>query len=117
MERIHEQACDSYNSFNSLIEILNWNLVVRGKLNINLKLHRIPFGTPAELACKYILELSQEISQDHKTYHEKQMTDFCIQALDFYYCFCYHIIVLQWLASLFLFLLLLVLLNLTCANY
>ena len=114
--KVNEQARDSYNSFNSLIEILNWNSVVRGELNINQKLHRTPFGTPAELACQYILELSQEISRGTKMYQEKQMTDCSIQALNTYYCCCYHVIVYSGLPVFFATLLHLVLLDLTYAE-
>ena len=63
---------------------------------------RSPFGTPAELACKYIHELSQEICQGGQVNQEERTkVDRHIQALNSNYYFCgYHIIVLQWLASL-----------------
>ena len=64
MKRLHE----SYELFSSLMDILNWNSAIRGELRETVELHRSPYGTcvPAEHACQYILELSQEISQCDK---------------------------------------------------
>ena len=100
--RLTEQVHDSYNSFNSLINTFNWNTAVRGEMKAKVDQRRSPFGTPAELACKYILELSHEISQGGQIDQEKHtMIDYHIQALNSNYYFCgYHVIVLQWLASL-----------------
>ena len=102
--KLTEEVHASYNSFSCLMDIINWNSVVRDELKTCVDQHRSPFGTPAEFACKYILELSQEISRGRKIYLEKQTTDCHIRALNSnYYCCCYHVIVLQWLASLLCF--------------
>ena len=65
---------------------------------------RSPFGTSVELAHKYILKLSQEISQGGQIDQEKHTMIDChniIQAFNSNYYFCgYHVIVLQWLATL-----------------
>ena len=100
-----EQVHDYYNSFNSLMNTFNWNTAVRDEMKAKVEQHRSPFGTPAELACKYILELSQEVSQGGKIDHEMHsMIDCHIQALNSNYYFCgYHVIVLQWLATLLCF--------------
>ena len=102
--KLSEEVHASYNSFNSLMDVINWNSLVRGELKTCVDQRRSPFGTPAELACKYILELSQEISRGRKISLENQITDCRIRALNsnYYYC-CYHVIVLQWLASLLCF--------------
>ena len=83
------------------MDIINWNSSVRD----DLKMQRTsPFGTPAELACKFILELCQEIGRGSQiSQKEHAIIDSHIQALNSnYYCCCFHVIVLQWLASLLL---------------
>ena len=106
-----EELCDlterlqkSYKSFGSIMDILNWNSVIRGELKETIERHRSPFGTSADLACQYILELSQEISQCSEIYREKQKIDHHLRALhSVYYSCCHYIIVIQWLASLLCF--------------
>ena len=99
-----EQLHESYKSFSSLVETLNWNSAVRGEIREAVELHKSPFGTPAELACRYILELSQEICQCDTLGQEMQKTEKHVVALNSnYYSRCYHIIAIQWLASLLYF--------------
>ena len=96
-----EQVHESYKSFNSLMETLNWNSAVRSELRETVELHRSPFGTPAELACKYIFDISQEICQCDTLGQEMQKTDQHLLVLNSTYYSCiYHIITIQWLASL-----------------
>ena len=95
---------ESYESFSSLMDILNWNTVIRGELRETVELRRSPFGTPAECACQYIVELSKEISQCDKLGQAMLETDQHLLALNSnYYSCCYGVIALQWLASLFCF--------------
>ena len=83
------------------MEILNWNSIVRGELTEAVELHRSPFGTPAELACKYIFELSKEICQCDNLGQEMQKVNQHLLALNSnYYSCCYHNITIQWLATL-----------------
>lgn len=83
------------------METFNWNSAVRSKLRETVKLHRSPFGTPAELACRYIFGISQEISQYDTLGQEMQNTNRQLLALkSIYYSCCYHTIAIQWLASL-----------------
>lgn len=105
LTEVTKQIHDSYVAFDSLIGTINWNSSVRNELKIAVKQHRSPFGTPAEFACKYILELSQEIGCGNKISQEEYaVIDSHIQALNSsYYGCCYHVIVLQWLASLLCF--------------
>ena len=106
-----EKICDLTNrlhvsceSFSSLMDVLNWNSVIRGELKETVELHRSPFGTPAEHACQHILELSLEISRCDKLSQAMQKTDQYLLALNSnYYSCCYHVIAIQWLASLFCF--------------
>ena len=99
-----EQVQESYKSFSSLMEILNWNSTVRSELQESVELHRSPFGTPAEQACRYILELSQEICKCDKLGQEMKEIDQHLLALNSnYYTCCYHIITIQWLATLLCF--------------
>ena len=99
-ERLHE----SYKSFDSLMDVLKWNSVIRGEVREIVELQCSPFGSPAERACQYILELSQEVSQSAKLSQTIRKTDQHLQALssNFYSC-CYHVIAIQWIASLFCF--------------
>ena len=99
-----EQAFISYKSFDSFMDILNWNQSVRGELKEHMQSRKSPFGTPAELACQYIHELSQEISQCSTLSQEMVKIDRHLHALSgVYYCCCHHVLVLQWLASLLCF--------------
>ena len=102
IREVSKKLHDSYIAFSSLMDIINWNSSVRDDLKIDVHLHRSPFGTPAELACKYIFELSQEVGCGSKINQEEYaIIDSHIQALNSnYYSCCYHVIVLQWLASL-----------------
>ena len=106
MKRLHE----SYESFSSLIDILNWNSAIslRDELREAVELHRSPYGTcaPDEHACQYILELSQEINQCDKLSQAMQKTDqYLLVIIDNsnYYSCCYHVVAIQWLTSLFCF--------------
>lgn len=100
--RLTEQVRDDYNMFNSFISTFSWNTTTRAEMKAKVDQCRSPFGTPAELACKYILELSQEICQGGQVDQEKRAKIHChIQTLNSNYYFCgYHVIVLQWLATL-----------------
>ena len=99
-----EQLRESYESFSSLMDVLKWNSVVRDELRETVKLHRSPFGTPAECACQYILELTQELSRCDKLGQAMQKTGQHLVALNSnYYSCCYHLVTLQWLASLLYF--------------
>ena len=100
--RLTEQVHDSYSMFDSLVDTFNWNTTMRTEIRAKVDQRKSPFGTPAELACKYIHELSQEICQGGQVNQEERTKiDHHIQALNSNYYFCgYHIIVLQWLASL-----------------
>ena len=101
---IIEQLHESYKSFSSMMDVLNWNTVVRDEIKETVELHKSPFGTSAEVASQYIFELSQEISQGDQIHQEKEQLDHYLQALHgIYYSACYYIIVLQWLASLYCF--------------
>jgi hypothetical protein len=103
LREVTKQVHDSYITFDSLMDIINWNSSVREDLKSDVKQHRSPFGTPADFACKYILELSQEIGRG-SSQEVYAIIDSHIQALNSnYYCCCYHILVLQWLASLLCF--------------
>ena len=97
IREVSKKVHDSYITFSSLMDIINWNLSVRDELKIDVQLRRLPFGTPAELACKYIFELSQEVGRGNQEVYA--IIDSHIQALNSNCC-CYHVIVLQWLASL-----------------
>ena len=102
--KITEQAFGSYKSFDSFMDILNWNPTVRGELKEHMQLRKSPFGTPAEHACQYIREVSQEISQCSDLSQEMIKIDRHLYALSgVYYCCCYHVLVLQWLACLLCF--------------
>ena len=97
--RLREDGYDSYKSFNCIMDKLDWNSAIRREFGVDIKLRRSPFGTPAELACQYILELRKEISQCSDDF--LQETDRHLLALNSdYFCCCYHVITLQWLASL-----------------
>ena len=101
---ITEQLHESYESFNSMMDVLNWNSVIRDELKEAVELRKSPFGTSAEVACQYIFELSQEIGRCDKIHQEKEKLDRYLQALyGVYYSVCYYIIIIQWLASLFCF--------------
>ena len=97
-----EQTYESYKLFNSIMDNLNWNSAIRGELKENIDRHRSPFGTPAELACQYILDLCKEVNQCSDVCQaEMQKMDRHLLALNSdYFCCCYHVISLQWLASL-----------------
>jgi hypothetical protein len=102
---IIEQLHESYRSFNSVMDILNWNLVIRGELKETIEQQKSPFGTSAEVACQYLFESSKEISRVDKISREKEKLDRYLQALrGVYYSACYYIIIIQWIASLFCFL-------------
>ena len=99
-----EQLRESYESFSSLMDVLKWNSVVRDELRETVKLHQSPFGTPAECACQYILELTQELSRCDKLGQAMQKTGQHLVVLNNnYYSCCYHLVTLQWLASLLYF--------------
>ena len=100
--RLTEQVRDDYNTFDSLVNTFSWNTTIRAEMKAKVDQHRSPYGTPAELACKYILELSREICQGGQVDQEKRAKIDChIQTLNSNYYFCgYHVIVLQWLATL-----------------
>ena len=97
IREVSKKVHDSYITFSSLMDIINWNSSVRDELKIDVQLRGSPFGTPAELACKYIFELSQEVGRGNQEAYA--IIDSHIQALNSNCC-CYHVIVLQWLASL-----------------
>ena len=102
--KITEQAFISYKSFDSFMDTLNWNQAVRGELKEHVRLRKSPFGTPAELACQYIRDMLQEISQCRNLGQEMEKTDHHLFALSsVYYCCCHHVLVLQWLGSLLCF--------------
>lgn len=89
---IIEQLHESYRSFNSVMDILNWNLVIRGELKETIEQKKSPFGTSAKFACQYLFELSKEISQGDKICREKKKVDRYLQALrGVYYSACYYI--------------------------
>ena len=101
---IIEQLHESYKLFNSMMDVLNWNSVIRDDLKEAVELHKSPFGISAEVPCQYIFELSQEITRCDKICQEKEKLDRYLQALyGVYYSACYYIIIIQWLASLFCF--------------
>ena len=62
LREMTKQVHDSYIIFDSLMDIINRNSSVRDELKMDVKLCRSPFGTPAMLAGKYILELFQDWS-------------------------------------------------------
>ena len=96
-----EQVHESFKSFSTLMETLNWNSAARSELKETVELHRSPYGTPAELACRYILDISQEICQCDTLGQEMQKTDQHLLALNsIYYSSGYHLITIQWLACL-----------------
>ena len=96
---LRKDSYDSYKSFNCIMNTLDWNSAIRREFEEDIKLRKSPFGTPAELACQYILELCKEISQCSDDF--LQETDQHLLALNSdYFCCCYHVITLQWLASL-----------------
>ena len=100
LREVTKQVHDAYITFDSLMDFINWNSSVRNEIKSDMKQHISPFGTPAEFACKYILEISQEIGCG-RSQEAYAIIDSHIQALNSnYYCCCYHVIVLQWLASL-----------------
>ena len=99
-----EQLHESYRSFNSIMDILNWNSSMRGELKETIEQCKSPFGTSAEAAGQYLFDLTKEISRGDKLCQEKEKLDHYLQVIrGFYYSACYYIIVLQWLASLLCF--------------
>ena len=97
IEHLHE----SYRSFSSVMDVLNWNSVIRDELKEMVEQRKSPFGTSADVACQYMLELCKEISGGEKICQEKEKLDCYLQALrGIYYSACYYIITIQWLASL-----------------
>ena len=101
---IIEQLHESYRSFNSVMDAIKWNSVIRDELEETVQQQKSPFGTPAEVACQYIFELSQEISRGDNICQEKEKLDRCLETLrGVYYSACYYIIIIQWLASLLCF--------------
>ena len=101
---IIEQLHESYRSFNSIMDILNWNSSIRSELKETIEQHKSPFGTSAEVACQYLFDLTKEISRSDKIREEKEKLDRYLQAIrGVYYSACYYIIIIQWLASLFCF--------------
>ena len=104
LDEVTELVSGSYQSFDSFMDILNWNPSVRGELKEDIELRRSPFGTPAEFACQYIHEVSQEINQCSELSQEMIKTDRHLYTLSsIYYCCCQYMLVLQWLASLLCF--------------
>lgn len=101
---IIEQLHESYKLFSSMMDVLDWNSVIRNELKESVELHKSPFGTSAEAASQYIFELSQEVSRGDQICQEKEQLDRYLQALHgVYYGACYYIIIIQWLASLYCF--------------
>ena len=96
---LRKDGYDSYKSFNWVMDMLDWNSSIRREFEEDIKLRKSPFGTPAEHACQYIVELCKEISQFGDDFFQE--TDQHLLALNSdYFCCCYHVITLQWLASL-----------------
>ena len=101
---IIEQLHESYRSFNSIMDILNWNSSMRGELKETIEQRKSPFGTSAEAAAQYLFDLTKEISRGDKLCQEKEKLDHYLQAIrGVYYSACYYIIIIQWLASLYCF--------------
>ena len=75
---LSDQFHESCKSFDCLMGSFNWNSEIRDEFKELIKLRRSPFGKPAELACQYIFDLSEEISQHRIMYEEKQkLTRIC----------------------------------------
>jgi hypothetical protein len=96
---LREDGYESYKSFNCAMDMLDWNSAIRREFEEDIKRRKSPFGTPGVLACQYIVELCKEISQFSDDFFQE--TDQHLLALNSdYFCCCYHVITLQWLASL-----------------
>ena len=101
LQEINQNCRESYQAFDSLMDLIKWSPEVRSELRKSAEHQATPFGTPADLACQYILELCQEICQCSEIHQEKQLIEEQLHALHniFTHCCCYVVLV-QWLATL-----------------
>lgn len=98
---IIKECSESYQAFDSVMDRLEWNSEIRGELKKSKELGKTPIGSPADLACKYILELSQKFCPHTEIHREMQATREHLCTLNsIYYCKCYLVLIYQWLATL-----------------
>ena len=101
LQKINENCHESYQAFDSLMDFFKWSPELRNEVRKNAE-HRVtPFGTPADLACQYILDLCQETCQCSEIHQEKQLIEEHIHTLhSIFSCCCCYIVLLRWLATL-----------------
>ena len=101
LQEINEKCRESYQAFDSLMDLFKWSPEVRNELRKNAKHRTTPFGTPADLACQYILELCQKTCRCSEIHREKQLIEEHLHTLHgIFTCCCCNAIVLQWLATI-----------------
>ena len=84
-----------YRAFESLMNELRWNPESRHGLKESIELQRTPFGTPADHACQYILELCQEVCQCGELQQEVQKTLKALYYVFYCCCCCCKVLVIQ----------------------
>ena len=101
LQKINEKCHESYQAFDSLMDLFKWSPGVRSELRKNTEHRTTPFGTPADPACQYILELCQEICQCSEIRQEKQIIEKQLHTLyNIFTCCCCYVVLLRWLATL-----------------
>ena len=101
LHEINEKCHESYQTFDSLMDLYEWSPEVRSELRKNARHRTTPFGTPADLACQYILELCQETCWCNEIQQEKQLIEEQLHTLhSTFTCCCCNVVLLQWLATL-----------------